>query len=239
MLCGRGQKKGKTALIFAVAVGWRWPAKGAGSEWERSARGCWGGHTSSSIPGPLPPCSACSAPRAGQTGGCLGKASPWLGKPAAVTCPAWDHPPVCSLQPGDLAGRCSSSLALAVTGTSGLGQHSSFLGMEGQQGQLPSRILALLPSTTSRDTAVAVGICRQKSPGVSQDTGRGVQGEPVPQPKHCPISTSSFSFPHCWHILPRPWGSSRRQGATLTLFNRGATAQRKGSETQTSFCPDA
>lgn len=93
MLCGRGQKKGKTALIFAVAVGSRWPAKGAGSEWERSARGCWGGHTSSSIPGPLPPCSACSAPRAGQDWGMPGKSITLAGQACSCDLPSMGSSP--------------------------------------------------------------------------------------------------------------------------------------------------
>lgn len=161
------------------------------------------------------PSHLCSGLKAGQAGGCLGKASPRLAKPAAV-----GSPPVCSPEPRVLAGRCSSSPALAVTGTSGLGQHSSFPGMEGQQGQVPSRILALLASSTRRDTAAAAGIRRRNPPGGSKDARRGAQGEPVPQPKRCPISTSSPSFPHCWHILPGRHGLCSHPVGTREALRR-------------------
>lgn len=201
--------------MFAAAVGWRQLVRGEGRECKRNPRGCWVAIPAAPSQLPSQFCSACSGLKAGQTGGWLGKASPWLAEPAAVTCPAWITP-VCSPQPKDLAGRCSSSLALAVTGTSGLGQHSGFPGMEGQQGQMPSRILALLPSCSHRDTAVAAG-CATGIPRGQRGCSEGSAG----QPQHCPVSTSLFSFPHC----PALW---KQHSAVLTLLRPGSHCTKTG-----------
>ena len=161
--------------------GWRRLARGAGraAGSMREVKGAAGVATQAA-PSPAPPstfavpgggnCRQDKQGTAGWAAGALGKASPWLAQPAAVTCPAQGHHPVCPPQPRDLVGRCSSSLALAMTGTSGLGQHKRLPAGDGKDSKANHLrgFWRALPTIASRDAAAAVGICQQKSPGVSK-----------------------------------------------------------------------
>lgn len=140
-----------------------------------------------------------------------GKSITLAGRACSCDLPSTGSPPVCSLQPKVLAGRCSSSLALAATGTSGLGQHSGFPGMQGQQGQMPSRILAL----HSQGHSCGSRMCHRNPPRMLREGCRAA----------CAQLAHPGSHSHSWHILPCPVEAAR------VLFSpcsdQGATAQRQ------------
>lgn len=191
MLCRRVQKKGKPFskdethvhslhryLLLPYPRGLEAAGQGCGSM-TKVKGGCWGGHTSSSKLSPLS--HLCRARVCGQTDNCrqgtreraaegLGKASPWLAQPAAVTCPPQGYRPVCPPRsPGTWRGGAAHPwpwprwelVALASA-------EAACWDWEGEQGQLPSRILERASHIASRDAAAVVGICRQKSPDVSE-----------------------------------------------------------------------
>lgn len=176
----------------------------------------------------------------------LGKASPWLAQPAAVTCPPWGYRPVCPpLQPRDLEGRCSSSLALATMGTSGLGQRGGcLLGLGRRAGptaleDFGARFPPSLAGTQLRWWEF-VGRNPPMSARLHEGEGRGtLSASPNPVRLARPASRSHTDST----LSPAPHPTSPRLGkqpagaSALTLFKPGSCRTKEGQQNPKTLSP--
>lgn len=164
-----------------------------------------------------------------------------------MTCLAWGHHPVCPPLPRVLAGRCSSSLSLIMTGTHGLGQHTGcLLGTGWRAGPTILEVFGVrFPPWLAR-TQLGWRERSGRNPPVSarlhEREGRGSLSS---SPNSVPLAGLGSHYPtvHTQSLAPRPRapGSSRGCQCSQPVQTRELPHKERGAKPKDPFTtrPDA